>query len=343
MRNRRESLLEYFFRHRLLRERVDANTHAKIVWLEEESKIKGLMHGESGENLRAIERLVVHNSGVKPESVWLSYDDEFCSRMVAIEQDSSSALAGGEPGKKVESLFQYLAQLRDTLTQSQAYLRLPSTQLTYDEIQQHDEWVEVNNLLGEKIKLADVTPASFNFVLEQALTYYASHGAKILNLLFFGSRVMTRPEVVKRQPHLVELLPIEDNGVVKDLVRLQGVKISNWQIRFVYDRLSYPFGDLLIEKSMYRELRQRMNSRFGNFPVSALLIPVSAGANLDEQLDAAIKEMERKGKIGTPTAQYASLSHMKWWNDFPQGTGRLPQLEKLWAEARASARPQTVK
>src|SRR3954469_18393879 len=94
-----ETLLEYFFRHRILRDREDKCPG--LLWMEGAADFTERMAGESGEDLRLIQRFVV-NSGLAPEAVLVQYSDEFCSRLVALEQVISPA--PGKPTRRVESL-----------------------------------------------------------------------------------------------------------------------------------------------------------------------------------------------------------------------------------------------
>lgn len=174
-------------------------------------------------------------------------------------------------GKSIWSASLY-RDLTDYLQASRAYLErnlgfMASNVKTvgFQEAQQSD-FLGRQTVMGEYVRVYGLTPALETMIVGQIKQFAQQHHFYIQKLFYYGSRVMPRSEVVKRDPALNGCLPIVEHGNSKSVIRVGGyVNVSDLEIALVVNENKNVKQHA---KEWRQELKQEIQERFAQFPVS---------------------------------------------------------------------------
>lgn len=101
-------------------------------------------------------------------------------------------------------------------------------ELSFQEVQTRDDWCGGHNFAGNFLRVAGLTPSLLAKVRQTIVESLAHFGiGDDFKVVFYGSRVMPRTKVREHTDVPENILPIEDDSVVKNAARLAGItKIS---------------------------------------------------------------------------------------------------------------------
>jgi hypothetical protein len=252
-----ETLADYLFRYNILERNLQTDNIT----------INNQAASENNRDLSRIVKEITEHKLYSPLLVNVCYQDHCKTQLAAIKYpDCQSSHVPCEAPLTTHRYLNYAAsEITDKLENEYR-----PTVLKFEEAQQ-DCFMKRKTLAGEEIHVCGVTREFENLIVSNVVDELENHQMNIIKIYFFGSRVMPRSEVLRRDPSLVGNLPILDDGVVKNAVRIKGpTKISDLEIlAFFSANKNYSHGEL---KQFSNEFKHKFSKLFRVFPVSLKLV-----------------------------------------------------------------------
>lgn len=144
------------------------------------------------------------------------------------------------------------------------------TSMAFDETQTKPYLVR-QTLAHEEVRLCGIDEHIQSLILTHLFDHLRSRDLSVLHLYYFGSRVMPRSEVVKRDESVAATMPINDDGVIKNAVRIKGMThISDLEV-MVLVTATNDKSECDLKKVSY-DFKRAFSRVFRDFPVSVKLI-----------------------------------------------------------------------
>lgn len=162
-------------------------------------------------------------------------------------------------------LAEYLHASRACLEHSISFMAGNIKTVGFQEAQQSD-FLGKQTVMGEYVRVYGLTPALETMIVGKIRAFAKQHHLHIQKLFYYGSRVMPRSEVVKRDPALNGRLPIIEHGNSKSVIRVGGyANVSDLEIALVVNENKHVKQHA---KEWKQELKQEIQEQFAQFPVS---------------------------------------------------------------------------
>ena len=144
------------------------------------------------------------------------------------------------------------------------------TSMAFDETQTKPYLLR-QTLAHEEVRLCGIDEHVQSLILTHLFDHLRSRELSVLHLYYFGSRVMPRSEVIKRDPAVAATMPINDDGVIKNAVRIKGLThISDLEV-MVLVTATQDKSECDLKKVSY-DFKRSFSRVFRDFPVSVKLI-----------------------------------------------------------------------
>jgi|GEM_PF-6038423 len=197
-------------------------------------------------------------------------------------------------------------EIRQTL--SNGY-RAPS--LTFEQTQTRKDLVERLTLKNERVRICGVTKDIEQHILERLNAYLSQNGLTPQITFFFGSRVMPRTEVIARDPLMEGVMPIADDGVMKNSVRISGLTtVSDLEIMIIFSAEKTLAFDSL--KAIGKEFRRYLSESFREFSVSVKLVQIQQNDDLSDPFAfISVCRMKRPEYCDKPLSRY-QFAPVQW-------------------------------
>jgi hypothetical protein len=264
--NNAESVADYWFRTKILQQEPDTkNIVIDQQACQDNQNELGLLWDNISEKLMSPLRTFVH------------YVDRFKTTIASVTTPRTAEPEAAYQG--IVSAKEYVAAAIPEIRQKLAQGYEP-TSLNFSEVQKLP-FVKKITLAGEEVHLCGIDSVIENLIIENLFKHLREHGLAPLHLYYYGSRVMPRSEVVKRDQRVGATMPINDDGVMKNAVRIKGLThISDLEMMvLVSTSLDYSEKGL---KKVGAEFKQNFAKIFRDFPVSVKLIQVKDLDSLPE-------------------------------------------------------------
>lgn len=274
--SRSESLAEFLFRARVFKLSRDG----KKVLIDEE-----WVDNNREELLSLWENWLLMKPLTSPLNLSITYRDD---NMTQIDEVRSIApVARGD--ELLQDLDSMMAYLKMSLPQIQSELNRghqPKTK-SFQECQEPYSMRRAT-MAGEELTICEMTKEIETMLMSHLLYTLENYDASLESVLYFGSRVMPRSELIKRQPILKKTLPIHDDGVIKNSVRVGGLtSISDLEIAvLIRSKSTFSMDDL---KTMSKDFRASFAKKFRRFPISIKLIPLDEDEIYDSPFDPVFR------------------------------------------------------
>lgn len=224
---------------------------------------------EKKEELGWLWRKLKGHTDVPALSLRINYDDPYMAHPHELLEeitDSPKLL------KPVLSLEKYLERTVSELNEHVARGYKAKT-LTFEQAQRTG-FIKRETLAHEYVRVVGVSEEIETLLLTKLNEVLQKYNSKPLNIFYYGSRVMPRSEVVKRDPELKKKIPIHDDGVVKNSVRIKGMtKISDLElIALIYFEKELSFED---QRVIAQEFQHAFEQSFRLFPVHLKIIAMN--------------------------------------------------------------------
>ena len=257
--NDTESVADYWFRTLILQQKPKTNRVVvdEKATLENQSEL-ALLWEKISQRIRS------------PLKTFIHYVDGYKTHIASVFQEP--LVAGKEDAyRDVSSTNEYIAKAIPEIDETLSHGYKPTT-LNFEEVQKLP-FIKRTTLAGEEVRLCGIDQEVENLILENLDKHLASHGLVKLHSYYFGSRVMPRSEVVKRDPSMASSLPINDDGLVKNAVRIKGLThISDLEMLVI---VSSPMERSSRDvKKVASEFKKNFAKDFRDFPISVKLIHV---------------------------------------------------------------------
>lgn len=169
--------------------------------------------------------------------------------------------------------------------------------LTFDEVQKQQAFEKKISLTGEEIRICGLTREAEQLILEHLSQLLRKYDMCPQHAFYFGSRVMPRSELVKRDPNLAKTMPLDEKGVKKDRVRVRGLTaISDLEIMVIASsKKTFELNDLMHIK---REFKSEFAKVFRDFPMSLRFLVVDENVIVENPFAYISKTYkEERGKV----------------------------------------------
>jgi hypothetical protein len=285
-----ETLSEFFFRRRMFKIADDGQTI-----------IEGKRFGRFKDDvdLKQVWAILQNQKQLTPpHAVKIIYADETFCRV----QESVIQLNLVDPADRAKStaasLEEYMAfaqqQIQHAVTENHRNLQV----VTFEDAQK-SSFISLKTLAGEQIRLYGLTESIQNEIFREIKAFLSSKYLFFSKALYFGSRVMPRAELLKRDTSLVNRVPIQDDGVQKSSIRVGGLtSLSDLEIAVTFAS-EHSHTDKEI-KNLANEFKTDIQNRFFIFPISVKLFQVEAQMGLDDQFATIQKKIQSRNKVASP-------------------------------------------
>jgi len=238
--------------------------------------------------------------------------------------------------KKINNYSNFYSYLADKISDYNDYIvgnKLTGKKISFWKIQKNKSFLKMKTFYGNTLRVAGLTEDIFLEIINEILEFSKSEQINILDIIFYGSRVMPRKVAWDFSPNSLANMPIQDDGVVKDKVRVSGpTSISDMQIRVLFD------SGIKEDESYYREISKKLNyrliERIALFPISTKFVKSLQGTNLLDHYFSTLIPMFEKGRFSSPKMQYASVMEMPFILNASQNKGNYLLKNKVVGQIR---------
>lgn len=259
-----ETLSEFFLRRKYLRIDYDGSS-LKL----------GARYNQLSSDRQFSEVLDAMQRRLEPEFIKICYKDSNKKHINKINLLKESSL------REELSALNYLLY---ALPHIQKEIHENRTNIQYVNFQeaQASHFLLSKTLKGELVRIYGIDLETHQEFLEFINKSLSENRLTAQNVFYYGSRVMPRTEVLKRDAGC--LICIQDDGVEKSAVRVGGLtNISDLEI-FVTFSDSLDTWSLERAKRLAEIIRDRMQILFPAFPIHLNLIQVDPSAPLEDQV-----------------------------------------------------------
>lgn len=254
----KESVADYWFRTRILQQDPDT----KAV----------LMDEQACEDNKSELELIWENISTKlmsPFKTLVTYADRYKTRVESAACDESQACGTAYEGASCSKAYIKASIPEIDHTLKDGY---EPVSLKFADVQSRP-FVEKITLAGEAVRLCGIDQDVESLILDHLFRHVRANGLSPLHLYYFGSRVMPRSEVIQRDQERAKTMPISDDGVMKNAVRIQGMTlISDLEMMvLVSAQTEYSAQEL---KQVASRFKKDFAKFFRDFPVSVKFIYV---------------------------------------------------------------------
>ncbi|MCA9507403.1 MAG: hypothetical protein KC505_03155 [Myxococcales bacterium] len=257
---RNDTVADFLFRYQIFR--IDSDGIHVIF-----DKNNYLKHKD---RLESLWQKLDHDSLPCPLELEVFYSDSYKSKPTNfVDSKTPYVCHQTEHMESINDYFKHaLYEVEDQL--SHGY-EAPS--LTWQEVQE-TSFIKRETLSNEQVRICGMTEKIEELLLSHLIKHLKANKIDVQHMYYFGSRVMPRTEVLKRDKRLLGKLPINDNGVVKNSVRIKGfTAISDLEIALLFS------GErLFLEselKEIFHQFKQNFETEFREFPVSLKFIQMT--------------------------------------------------------------------
>lgn len=273
-----ESLLEFFFRYKILQP-DKTNTKAEI------DRSKLLSHKKQ---LNFIWKKIATENIQSPLLIGVCYQTPAAVNIIDIIRLSNQK---DEYYSDTKNMEDYL--LKATKEASMLLNMGDHTiSIKFDQVQKL-KLPQTITLTGEKVRVCGVTDTVKDLIMNTVFNVLEMYQLEPITFFYFGSRVMPRSELIKHSPSLSDIMPIYDNGVSKDSVRIGGLtKISDLELlAFVKSKEKLSAKQL---KIINQDFKTKVARKFMQFPVSLKIIPLYKHEILSDNIFQIINNKYQK-------------------------------------------------
>lgn len=267
-----ETLSAYFFRYKIMT--LDENDLSQILIHPDEALSdpnRELIWTELRKFFAASTAHPEIVSDLKSTNFMVTYSDPYKSRVNAIYW----ADTGKHEIRKSEfyrapdfSYLSYLENMKRIIQEERDDGVDSISELSFEEIQLNPDYLSVRTLLGNSVRMAEVSKPILNFILSHLYAETFKNGISVLAVLANGSRVATRDRVLELEPDLKEILPLFDDGIIKNSIRNGGItNHSNLSLIVIIDKDTWPETTTALREYSF-EVSSRINGVFRLYPLT---------------------------------------------------------------------------
>lgn len=300
-----ESVAEYMLRQLILH--INHKNLTEVLFdrnLDEASKEKNQL-----KIFRAIQEIRQSHLPANSFNTFVRYKDAHKTEIAEIVYELPiSKQAAEAPPKDIPAMIGEIAQEISRTLKSGHY---PLKTISYRDVQKNHQNILRPNMAGRNVRVAGVDQNYEDFILKNVQQDLAKKGFELVEAYYFGSRVMTRVELLKIEPAMSENLSLKKGQIPKNVVREGGLtNTSDLELFLVVKPLSTQPDialDILDEfqLDLRDQIRAELNKISREYSLGMKVLVVKKDSQAKEHFTAIQHELVTKKNWLSSPEQYS--------------------------------------